>query len=565
MTRILVIEDTPEIRNNVLDFLEAEDFEVMSASNGREGVKLAKNNHFDLILCDIMMPELDGYGVITELRQDPNTADIPFIFLTAKGERSDLRMGMNLGADDYLTKPFTPGELLEAITARLHRISQQNEKLKQVTEQLEQLENCDVLTGLPNQLALGGESGFFSQAVAKKDRTKSLVPFLLVGLDRFGRINDGIGYSNGNKVLQKLAQRLLNFTQRVQGSSVARLSGDEFALVLSPVSEQESAIAIAQDLLKLITHPFELDGKTILVTASIGIAFYPTAASLEEVQKQASMAMATAKREGGNRCTIYSRPIFGHEAPQELQLGADLHRAWQQNSLQVFYQPRVDLRNKKVVAVEAVPYWKHPVRGNISLEKTLAIAEETGLIIPINEWLWRSACGQAQTWRSMGISLRVSVSISDRWFADKNLEAAILNGYQNAGVEPRYLELEIAADTIVKSSNANAMAAKLMAWQRQGIQTTISKFGVNHASLDYLGQLALNNLKIERNLATNTNQSSPILAAIVEMAHRLKLRVIGDGVETETQANLLRKHKCDEIQQAEALSTVEIQRLFGKR
>ena len=565
MPKILLIEDTPEIRHNVLDFLEAEDFEVMAASNGKDGVKLAKENLFDLILCDIMMPELDGYGVLTELRQDPKTVDIPFIFMTAKGERSDLRLGMTLGADDYLTKPFTPAELLDAITARLNRIAHQNEKLRQVTEQLEQLETIDVLTGLPNQLALQAEAGIFMQAIAKSDRHKKLVPFLLLGLDRFGRINDAIGYSNGNIILQKFAERLLNFTKVVEQTSVARISGDEFAILLPPVANQESAVAIAQDILKLIAQPFNVDGKPILITGSIGIAFYPLAPSLEEVQRQASIAMGSAKREGGNRSAIYHAPLFGNDASRELELAADFHRAWQQESLQVFYQPRVDIRSKKILALAAVPYWKHPVKGVISLEKLLAVAEEAGLTLTLNEWVLHSACQQLKIWRQSGISTRIAVRISQPLFINNNLEQIITKSSQDAGIDPRYLELEIAADTIAKSPNINATAAKLMAWQRQGMQTTISKFGIGHTTLDYLGQLALNNLKIDRNLASNISQNTPILNAIIEMGHRLKLRVVAEGIETEAQANLLKKQKCDEIQQEESFSATEIYKLLGKR
>lgn len=564
MTTILIIEDTAEIRNNVIDFLETEDFQVMAAKNGREGVKLANQNKFDLILCDIMMPELDGYGVISELRQNPTTSDIPFIFLTAKGERSDLRLGMNLGADDYLTKPFTPTELLEAITARLNRSAQQTEKIKQITEQLENLESVDTLTNLPNQSTLQGDTGYFTQAIAKTNRNKKLVSFLLLGLDRFGRINDTIGYSEGNLLLQKVAQRLTNFTTRVEGSQVARMSGDEFAIILSPLSDQDSAIDIAQDLLKLIAHPFDVNGKSILLTGSVGIAFYPLATNLEEVIRQASIAMGTAKRQGGNRPSIYTKPLFGHEPSQDLQLAADLHQAWSEKTLQIFYQPRIDLRNKKIVAVQAVPYWKHPVKGVISLEKILSVAEEAGLSIAINQWVLCEAGQQIKTWLNLRINLRVAISICEALFLDKNLEATITKSYQEAGISPGNLELEIAADTIAKTPNVNSTAFKLITWQKLGIQTTIGKFGIGHTSLTYLSQLALNNLKIDGNVATNSSQSAPIVNAIIEMGHRLKLRVIGEGVEREEEAAFLRKQKCDEIQQKESFSAYGIQKLFGK-
>ncbi|MCL1472957.1 GGDEF domain-containing response regulator [Argonema antarcticum] len=561
MKKILVIEDTAEIRNNIQEFLEIQDFEVMEAQNGRIGLDLARKNKFDLILCDIMMPEMDGYSVISALREDPATADIPFIFLTAKCDRVDLRQGMNLGADDYITKPFTPYELLEAVTARLNRVAQQNEKLKQVSERVEHLENFDALTGLPNQSALQGDSGYFNEVISKADRNRSLVPFLLLGLDRFGRINDTVGYSNGNLILQKLAQRLISFTERTAGAAVARVSGDEFALVLPPVIDQESAVAKAQDILKLIAQPLDLNGKSIPLTGSIGIAFYPTAWNVEELQKQASIAMSSAKSEGGNRCSVYTRPIFGHEFSRDLQLTADFQQAWERKELQVFYQPRIDLRNQKIVALGAVVHWQHPSRGLISLEKTLSVAEEAGLTVPLNEWILRIACQQAKVWRQSRVFARVAVSLPTQLFIDNNVESKIVSAYEDAGLDPQFLELEIAADTIASIANVNATARKLMTWRDVGIQTTISSFGLKHASLDYLESLVLNNLKMEPISATKVLQNAPILNAIIQMAHRLKLRVVAEGVQTEAEAVLLKKQKCDEIQWKESLPAKQLQNL----
>ncbi len=565
MTQILVIEDTADIRNSILDLLEAEDFEAMGAANGREGVRLARSHNFDLIICDVMMPELDGYGVLEELRQDPATANIPFIFLTAKGERTDLRLGMNLGADDYLVKPCTNTDLLEAIRARLNRVAQQNQKLKQISDRLDQLENFDPLTGLPNPSALEGEAGYLQRAIAKTDKNSRLVPFLLVGADRLGRINDAIGYSNGNLILQKLAERLADFTDKIEGAGAARLAGDEFAIVLPPVSSQELAVAIARELLKAIAQPFEIAGKSIPLTATIGIAFYPLAPSLEELRRQAGVAMGEAKREGGNRCKIYSRPIFGLETSKDLQLAADLQQAWQRKSLQVFYQPRVELRKNKIVGVGAVVRWNHPVIGLISSAKVRSLAEESGFRPELDEWALRTACQQAKTWQTSGIYLRVSCQISAKMFQDENLYKTVADILKQVGLESQFLELEIAADTVATAKNANAMASKLLALKRLGIQTTISQFGLGHTTLSYLGSLGLDNLKIESSLVANISQNAPAINALIQMAHGLKLRAVADGAGAETQVDVLKKQKCDEFQQDSDFSEQQIKSLMGKR
>ncbi|MCT7994513.1 EAL domain-containing response regulator [Laspinema olomoucense] len=566
MTKILVIEDTSEILNNILDFLEAEDFEGSGATNGREGVELAKSEGFDLIICDIMMPELDGYGVLQALRADANTVNIPLIFLTAKGDRSDVRQGMNLGADDYLTKPFTKKELLEAIEARLKRTEQQTEQLKQVSEQLTLLEKFDALTGLPNWSGLEGKEGLLPEAIAQSQSRNTLVPFLLLGLDKFGRINDTISYGNGDLILQQVARRLIDFTERLQGGGAVRIGGDEFGIVLPPVTEKETAVAIAQQLLQEIAQPYQIERKSIPLTASIGIAFYPTVSNVEELRRQAGVAMGEVKQSGGNSSKIYTRPLFGFDTAKELELASDLRRSWEQKQLQVFYQPRIDLRKKKISSVAAVPYWDHPRLGPIPPAKVLSLAQEVGLVREMSQWMLQIACQQGKIWQNEAkLSVRISASISEQLLNDVNLTALLMESLKSTGLDPGYLELEIPAEAIANAKNLNALASQFLQFKRLGLHLTIAQFGIAQSSLNYLGNLGLDSLKISRSLIGNPTQNAPILNAIIQMAHGINLRAIADGVESEAQVNLLKKQKCDEIQQETAVSEREIRRLFGKR
>ena len=567
MTKILVVEDNLEIRGNVVDLLEAEDFEVMEAENGLKAVELlAEDKDFELIICDVMMPEMDGHGLLQHLRDNPATANIPFIFLTAKGERSDIREGMNLGADDYLSKPFTNKELIEAIQARLDRAARQQEQLEKAIEELA-LDNFDSLTGLPSQSALEGEDGYFQSAIARRDG-KSLLPFLLLGLDGFARINDAIGYSNGDIVLQEVAERLKKFTENLvvrdetEKAALVRLSGDEFAIILPPTDSQSSAVALAEKLLKLITQPFDANGKSIPLTGTIGMAFYPQAPSLEELRRQASVAMGEAKRAGGNRCQIYSPRMFGVDASkEELQLASLLRRVWERKQFKVLYQPRVDIRKRKTIGVGAVVHWEDPRKGALSSEKILAVAEESGFALELNQWILQAACEQAKVWQKSGRNLEVAVGLSAQFFEQANAAAIIEKIIKDFGVNTRYLVVEVAADTIANAQNINGMAAKLIAFQRLGLKTTINHFGIGHSALDYLGQLALNNLKLDRSLVLNPRQNAPIIGAIVQMARGIKLRTIADGVETEEQVTLLKKQKCDEIQNNASFSPAEINRI----
>jgi EAL domain-containing protein (putative c-di-GMP-specific phosphodiesterase class I) len=334
---------------------------------------------------------------------------------------------------------------------------------------------------------------------------------------------------------------------------------------MPPVSEQELALATARELLNAIAQSFAIVGKSIPLTATIGIAFYPLAPSLEELRRQAGVAMGEAKREGGNRCKIYSRPIFGLETSKDLQLAADLQQAWQRKSLQVLYQPRVDIRKNKIAGVGAVVRWNHPVIGWISSAKVQSLAEESGFRPELDEWVLRTACQQAKTWHTSGIYLRVSCQISAKMFESDNFCKTVAESLKSVGLESQFLELEIAADTVATAKNANATASKFMALKRLGVKTTISQFGLGHTTLSYLGQMGLDSLKIEGSLVANISQNAPVISAIIQMAHGLKIRTVADGISGEAQVDVLIKLNCDEFQKEAFWSEAQIKSMMGKR
>lgn len=557
MTKVLIIEDEDSIRENMAELLEMEDFEVETASNGMRGLEKAKNILPDLILCDVMMPKLDGYEVLTELRKRPETANIPFIFLTAKTERTDLRQGMNLGADDYLTKPCSSQELLEAIAARLQRNARQQERLKQ-------LEDYDRLTGLPNLHALGGTDGHLQRAIAKRDKQKNLVPFLLLGLDRFRRVNEAIGYPNGDSILQQLAGRFNQFIRPIEGGVVARLNGDEFGIILPPIARTSEVEAVAQSLIDLVNQPFNIAGKLVPIAATIGIAFYPHASSLEELRRQAGIAMGEAKKLGGNRFQIYTRPPFGSDLSQQFQLVADFRQAWECRQLQIYYQPRLDLRRRKIVAARTAIYWNHPQLGEISQTQISDLIIESGLTRTVGEWMLKTAVKQAQTWQNARLSLQVAVPFPEPLFADNNSIQKLADFCQELGYNPYNLELEIAADPIANAKNLNALAAQLMNIKQLNIKTIVAQFKLEHTAIAYLGELALDGIKLDPGLVQTPPQKSTVIDMIASVAKGLKLKVIADGVETDEQLGLLKKQKCDEAQQIALLSASEVRQLLRR-
>ncbi|HEY9753238.1 MAG TPA: diguanylate cyclase, partial [Coleofasciculaceae cyanobacterium] len=366
------------MRGLIIKLLKAEGFEVIDGANGQVGIDLAQTHEPDLIICDIMMPELDGYQVLEQLRQIPETARIPFIFLTAKADRADFRQGMELGADDYLTKPFKRSELLGAISARLAKqetITQPYlDEMKRAAQTLSQLAYRDPLTNLPNRILLHHQ---LQEAIRQAQQAKQRLALFSLNLDRFTLINTTLGYSIGDLLLQKVAERL----DRAFGppNTVARIAGDEFSLLLVHVSSQRELVKTAQHILNLFAEPFELENQLIRIHASIGITLYPDhSSSADQLLHQADMAMRHAKAKGIDQYEFYTPEMDTHVATQR-QLEVNLESALIRGEFQMHYQPQVDMVTRQIIGAEALLRWHNPNLGAVSPSKFIPIAEATGL------------------------------------------------------------------------------------------------------------------------------------------------------------------------------------------
>jgi diguanylate cyclase (GGDEF)-like protein len=571
MTKILVIEDEQPVRENILDLLDAEGFDAIGAENGRIGVQLALQSVPDLVICDVMMPEVDGYGVLNALRQDPITATIPFIFLTAKAAKADLRQGMNLGADDYLTKPFTIAELLGAIATRLQKQATLQERygiaLNQAKEQLDYLINYDNLTSLPNRRLLQKR---LHEVLAEPNCNKEVVPIICLGLDRFNRINENMGFAFGDFVLCAVAERLKNCVSKKD--TLARFSGDKFAFILVNINQKQDAANFAQVILNSISQPFIVNGYEIFLTASIGIALYPDDSDdIDSLIKQADEAMYEAKRQGGNSYQLYTKKI-NVVSTDPLTLEADLRRGLERGEFKVYYQPQVDLRTGEIIGAEALIRWHHPERGLVSPAEFIPLAEENGLIVTMEEWVLATACVQTKIWQNAGFSsLKVAVNLSGYQFNQPNLNKKINEILRKTGFNPEFLELELTESLLVKDPEATiAIFRELKAL---GIQISIDDFGTGYSSLGYLQQFCFDSLKIDqcfvRNI-TNDAKNAAITKALIQMAHALNLKVVAEGVETEGERAFLCEHRCDVMQGylfSRPVPTEEFEKLLieGKR
>ncbi|WP_017720852.1 putative bifunctional diguanylate cyclase/phosphodiesterase [Kamptonema formosum] len=551
MKKILVIEDEDTIRENILDLLEAENFEGFGADNGLAGVKLARERQPDLILCDLMMPVIDGYRVLTLLRAEPATASIPFIFLTALGDRAHMRTGMELGADDYLTKPCRPDELLRAIQTRLEKQEAMQQhymaEIQRASDKLNDLLYCDSLTQLPNRLSLAERFSQILNSCAPTD-TGKLIPVLCVGLDRFNRINDTFGHERGDLLLKDFAQRLTASLDT--GATAARLNGDQFAILLPPADKKQDAASVAQTIQDSLSQPFLSDSQEVFLTASTGIALHPRdGTSLEKLLQHASQGMHLAKQHGGNQYQFYTA-AFLSATPDDLTLETDLRYALERDEFQVYYQPQVSLETGEIAGAEALLRWHHPKRGLISPARFIPLAEATGLIVPLGERVLSAACRQAQGWHQAGFSgLRVAVNLSSRQFSQLNMRQRLTDILIETGFSPTYLDLELTESVLLE--NSQAAIRRLSALKALGLQIAIDDFGTGYSSLRYLQQFPFDILKIDRTFVSNLSadlKNTAITAAAIDLAHHLNLKVTAEGVETEAELAFLRLQQCDKIQ-----------------
>lgn len=543
--KILVIEDEEMIRANLIDLLEMEQFEAIAAENGSIGVHLAQEYLPDLILCDVSMPELDGYGVLEQLRQNPKTAGIPLIFLTARATQADFRQGMRHGADDYLTKPFSQAELLKAIATRLEKhaaITQPYlQALKQATTELNGRLNYDPITCLPTRLLL---QETFNQIRA----SRTTVPILSLKIDRFDDLCSRLGDAEENYLLQTIAQRLLCCLDAQD--VLARVSDDQFAILLTAVDDQPAIDIICQQLLASLAQLLHLNHRDIFLTASIGILLYPEhGGELSSLMRKANIAMREAQRQGGNRYVFYASEVDNYQI-KRLALENHLRHALENNEFQVYYQPQVDLQTGQVTGAEALLRWHNAERGMISPAEFIPIAEEIGLIGPIGEWVLQTACQQTQALRQSGFPrLRIAVNLSVQQFCQPQLAQTVAQILRTTNLDPQALELELTETMLLQ--NEESAIATLNKLKALGIHIAIDDFGTGYASLSYLKQFPFGVLKIDRCFIRNVHSESynnAITTAVLQMANRLNLNVVAEGVETEAELAFLKENCCHTMQ-----------------
>jgi diguanylate cyclase (GGDEF)-like protein len=550
MKKILVIEDERILQKSLIKMLEAEGFAVITAENGNIGLKQVERHRPDLVLCDLMMPELDGYGVLQHLQADPNTATIPFICLTAREDRSALRRVMELGAMDYLTKPFTRAELIGAIATQLEkqeRLQQQNSQmLQQMISSLNNQIYYDSLTNLPNRLLLRDQMGKLIQQISAHNR---LIPLFVINLE-LSRFKDSLGLDCVDLLFEAVVERLSILVDQ-QGTTV-RLNNEQLAILLSPLCNHSEIQRVSKIILDQLFDPFRLMGYELVISdASLGIAIYPhNGDNVDTLLTNANVACQYAKQQGGHCQEFYSE-IMLVKSKDRLMLELDLRHAIDENQFEVYYQPQLDIATEKIHSLEALIRWQHPQKGRVSPADFIPIAEETGLVRSLDEWVLKTICEQAKQWHSQGFMISVAANLSAKHFSSNDVVKRIVNILETTQLDPRYLELELTETAVVKNPDKAIQVLKQL--KALEIKLALDDFGTGYSSLSYLQQFPFDILKIDRSFVQNINKNTndparAIILATIQMAHSLNLKVVAEGVENETEYSFLKENNCDLIQ-----------------
>jgi diguanylate cyclase (GGDEF)-like protein len=453
---------------------------------------------------------------------------------------------------------FSKKPLQEAALKALASISDEvalGIERKKGEDKIHSLAYYDSLTGLPNRYFF---RELLKRSIEYANRYKHSYAVALIDLDDFNRINDTLGHDVGDELLKIVSSRLLktlrtsDYVARIydEEEPIARMGGDEFIVLLQELNNVVNASTVARRILNELSQAYELGGREIFVTASIGIAVYPdNGKDVENLIKNADVALYHVKKRGKNKFQFFSKSM--NEAAQELfTLETNLHRAIERQELLLYYQPKVDITTRKIIGMEALIRWKTTEGGLISPAKFIPLAEENGLIVPIGKFVLQNACLQNKMWQeACPEKVSVAINVSGLQFGQKYFVQDVLTALEDANLDPQYLDLEITETTIM--IDPERAVRSLNKLKEVGIHISLDDFGTGYSSLSYLQRLPLDAIKIDisfiRNVLTNPNDAA-MVKAIIAMADNLRLKVIAEGVEEENQLEFLREHKCDIIQ-----------------
>ena len=539
--RILIVDDEQSnVRLLERLLLTGGYTDVRGTLDPREALRLFDEQRPDLVLVDLHMPHMDGYALMAALseRLAPNEY-LPFLVLTADTTRETKERALSTGAKDFLTKPLERMEVLlrtrNLLETRLLHVALKDEN-RELEAKLVHQAFHDSLTSLANRALFRDR---VDHALARSTRGERIA-VLFLDLDNFKSVNDTLGHVEGDRLLQVVATRLLKASRGCD--TVARIGGDEFAILLEDVQHLDDVLVVVHRIMESMRHPVVLQGREVTVSASIGIAHARGAEPVDELMRNADVAMYRAKEDGKGRHAVFEPGMYA-ALLERLELEADLRHAVDRGEMRVLYQPIVQLDTGAVTGVEALARWHHP-RRELSAAAFIPLAEETGLIVPIGRWVLREACRQGRLWQLSAASGQVptmSVNVSARQLQEPSFAADVAAILAETKFPADRLILEITESALM--SNSGSVLDRLNEVKALGLRLAIDDFGTGYSNLAYLQQFPVDILKIDKSfvtqLATKDGQTA-LASTIVGLATTLKLNTVAEGVEhADQRAQLL--------------------------
>ena len=533
--RLLIVDDDRSMRLALKNVFVAEDYQIEEAGNGMQAISMCQRSMPDLVLMDAMMPEVDGFTACERIRSLPGGTDTPVLMITALENEESIVKAFASGATDFIPKPIH----FAVLKQRVSRLIQANK----VEQHVKKLAYHDPLTGLPNRTNLMQQLRVMVNRAQIEDKK---VAILFLDLDRFKLINDTMGHDAGDLLLKAVSERIGRCVRNQD--FIARLGGDEFTVVLEGVAGKEVVSKIAAKICDTLSQPFVFLQQKMFVTTSIGISMFPDdGQDISSLMKHADSAMFRAKENRNDYC-FYVQGMED-EIARRMELERELRHAIGAKQLVLFYQPQIDLSNGEIMGAEALIRWQHPVHGLVPPDTFIPLAEESGLINQVSDWVLEDACQQLKRWSEAGHNLKVAVNMSSKDIQVDGFNEKLRHMIDKYDISPNMLELEITESTLME--NPEELESELNAMREMGLTLAIDDFGSGFSSLNYLKRLPVDVLKIDRMFIRDLDKDEndmAIVTGVVALATSMGLQTVAEGVETIEQYHLLQELGCDTCQ-----------------
>jgi len=531
---ILIADDDDGMRLLMRHRIEKEGYDVVEAYDGLQAIELVKIHHPDLILLDGIMPELNGFDATKIIVNDVRFKHIPVLIVTGLNDDASINRAYDAGASDFINKPINWAAFTNRILQLLKKYKYKNK--------IQQLCSYDELTNLANKSLL---SDRVDHAIYRAHRNQSGFSMLLIDIDRFKIINDSLGREVGDKLLSMIAFRLNEMVRK--SDTLARLGADEFVLVMDNVTQSYLVANKAKQILDVLSKPFIIGEHEINMTASVGVSIYPlNGKRFVELLKNADIAMSHVKNNGGNGFVFHTEDM-SLQAIKRQKLESDLKQAIRNNEFEIYYQPKYDINSEMYSGAEALVRWNHPVQGLVSPDEFIPLAEETGLICELGEWVIEATCAQINKWHETAVDIKaISINVSVKQLKVQDLVSLFSRILSKYSFAPGHIELEITESSLIDNTkNASFILKKL---HDIGLKIALDDFGTGYCSMTYLKDLPIDTVKLDRSFIRYIHENKKdiaIVKAVQSLTSELGLSLVAEGIESKVQLECLKSLKCN--------------------